>query len=204
MTHQDNHSPAIEGFYKLGERSYPNYLVADILVVVDWLVLEGGVVLPIAEPTPKVLPIRGPDYNPYVLVDGWETELIDFPEPIGMTLGDLEIFVGWPTKDHDDDAFYIAEVAVLANSGMPFDTDTVIKLIKDLSDPLPDCIDIEVTPSPKVDGIEESVRTDVWVVRRIIEDDEEDEDGNELEKQDLGQIMQQFLDAARHICGILR
>lgn len=87
---------------------------------------------------------------------------------------------------------------------MPFDTDTVIKLIKDLSDPLPDCIDIEVTPSPKVDGIEESVRTDVWVVRRIIEDDEEDEDGNELEKQDLGQIMQQFLAAARHIRSIVQ
>ncbi|MBJ7292651.1 MAG: hypothetical protein JHC78_03765 [Ilumatobacteraceae bacterium] len=87
---------------------------------------------------------------------------------------------------------------------MPFDTYTVIKLIKDLSDPLPDCIDIEVTPSPKVDGIEESVRTDVWVVRRIIEDDEEDEDGNELEKQDLGQIMQQFLAAARHIQSIVQ
>jgi hypothetical protein len=203
MTQQDKHSPAIEGYYKLGEQSYPNYLVADILVVVDWLVLEGGVVLPIVEPTPKVLPVRGPDYNPYVVVDGWENELIVFPEPIGVTLGDLEIFVGQPTKDHEYDE-YIAEVAVLANSGMPFDTDTVIKLIKDLSDPLPDCIDIEVTPSPKVDGIEESVRTDVWVVRRIIEDDEEDEDGNELEKQDLGQIMQQFLAAARHIQSIVQ
>ena len=203
MTQQDKHSPAIEGFYKLGEQSYPNYLVADILVVVDWLVLEGGVVLPIVEPTPKVLPIRRPDYNPYVLVDGWQNELIDFPAPIGVTLGDLEIFVGQPTKDHEYDE-YIAEVAVLANSGMPFDTDTVIKLIKDLSDPLPDCIDIEVTPSPKVDGIEESVRTDVWVVRRILEDDEEDEDGNELEKQDLGQIMQQFLAAARHIHSIVQ
>lgn len=195
MTQQDKHSPAIEGFYKLGEQSYPNYLVADILVVVDWLVLEGGVVLPIVEPTPKVLPIRGPDYNPYVLVDGWQNELIDFPAPIGVTLGDLEIFVGQPTKDHDYDE-YIAEVAVLANSGMPFDTDTVIKLIKDLSDPLPDCIDIEVTPSPKVDGIEESVRTDVWVVRRIIEE--------ELETPEISVVMQQFLAAARHIHSIVQ
>ena len=112
-----------------------------------------------------------------------------------MTLGDLEIFVGQPTKDHDYDE-YIAEVAVLANSGMPFDTDTVIKLIKDLSDPLPDCIDIEVTPSPKVDGIEESVRTDVWVVRRIIEE--------ELETPEISVVMQQFLAASRHIHSIVQ